>query len=97
MRDPFGVRPLVLGRLDGAMILASETVAFDIIGAEFVRDIEPGEMVIVSGSGGGEHQAIPPHIPALLHLRIHLLRTADSVSGRDRRYEARHRTEPNSP
>ena len=51
VRDPLGVRPLVLGRLDGAMILASETVAFDIIGAEFVRDIEPGELVIVSETG----------------------------------------------
>ena len=51
VRDPLGVRPLVLGRLDGAMILASETVAFDIIGAEFVRDIEPGELVIISEAG----------------------------------------------
>ena len=44
-RDPLGVRPLVLGDLDGAPILASETCALDIIGARFVRDIEPGEMV----------------------------------------------------
>ncbi len=51
VRDPYGVRPLVLGQLDGAMILASETVAFDIIGAQFVRDIEPGELVIVSDAG----------------------------------------------
>ena len=47
VRDPLGVRPLVLGELDGAPILASETCALDIIGASFVRDIEPGEMVIV--------------------------------------------------
>ena len=46
-RDPLGVRPLVLGDLDGAWILASETCALDIIGARFVRDIEPGEMVVV--------------------------------------------------
>ena len=45
-RDPYGVRPLVLGRLDGAHILTSETVALDIIGADLVRDIEPGEMVV---------------------------------------------------
>ena len=51
VRDPHGVRPLVLGQLDGAMILASETVAFDIIGASVVRDIEPGEMVIVTDAG----------------------------------------------
>jgi amidophosphoribosyltransferase len=50
-RDPLGVRPLVLGSLDGAPILASETCALDIIGARFVRDIKPGEMVIVTEEG----------------------------------------------
>ena len=47
VRDPHGVRPLVLGRLEDAYILASETVALDIIGAELVRDIEAGELVLV--------------------------------------------------
>src|SRR6266853_3045529 len=51
VRDPLGVRPLVLGRLGDAWILASETCALDIIGAEFVRDVEPGEIVII-GAGG---------------------------------------------
>ena len=51
MRDPYGVRPLVLGRLGGAHILASETCALDIIGAAFVRDVEPGEIVIVDDGG----------------------------------------------
>src|SRR5215471_17660529 len=51
VRDPLGVRPLVLGRLGQALILASETCALDIIGAEFERDIEPGEIVII-GAGG---------------------------------------------
>jgi amidophosphoribosyltransferase len=50
-RDPLGVRPLVLGHLDGAAILASETCALDIIGAHYVRDIEPGEMVIITADG----------------------------------------------
>jgi amidophosphoribosyltransferase len=50
-RDPLGVRPLVLGDLDGAPVLASETCALDIIGARFVRDVEPGEMVIVTPEG----------------------------------------------
>ncbi|MFO1185018.1 MAG: amidophosphoribosyltransferase [Bauldia sp.] len=50
-RDPLGVRPLVLGDLGGAFVLASETCALDIIGARFVRDVEPGEMVIVSEDG----------------------------------------------
>src|ERR1700745_90062 len=51
LRDPLGVRPLVLGRLGEAWILASETCAFDIIGAEFERDIEPGEIVIIGAAG----------------------------------------------
>ncbi len=51
VRDPHGVRPLALGRLGDAYVLASETCAFDIIGAEFVRDIEPGEIVIITGDG----------------------------------------------
>jgi len=51
VRDPLGVRPLVLGRLDEAYILASETCALDIIGADFVRDVEPGEMVVIGEDG----------------------------------------------
>jgi amidophosphoribosyltransferase len=51
LRDPHGIRPLSLGRLDGSFVLASETCAFDTVGAEFVRDIDPGEMVIIDGSG----------------------------------------------
>jgi len=47
VRDPYGVRPLLLGQLKGAPILCSETCALDIIGAEFVRDIEPGELVVI--------------------------------------------------
>ncbi|MCF1503536.1 MULTISPECIES: amidophosphoribosyltransferase [Afifella] len=47
-RDPLGVRPLVLGDLDGAHVLASETCALDIIGARFVREIEPGEMIVIT-------------------------------------------------
>ena len=48
-RDPLGIRPLVMGTLDGAVIFASETVALDVVGAEFVRAIDPGELVIVRG------------------------------------------------
>ncbi len=51
VRDPLGVRPLVLGRLAGAWIIASETCALDIIGAEFVRDIAAGEIVILGSRG----------------------------------------------
>jgi amidophosphoribosyltransferase len=51
VRDPWGVRPLVLGKLDEAYILASETCALDIIGAEFVRDVAPGEMLVITKDG----------------------------------------------
>ena len=51
VRDPLGVRPLVIGRLDKADIIASETCALDIIGADYVRDVEPGEMVILDQDG----------------------------------------------
>jgi len=50
-RDPLGIRPLVLGELDGKYILASETCALDIIGARFVRDVENGEIVVISDDG----------------------------------------------
>ena len=51
VRDPYGIRPLVLGDLNGAPVLASETCALDIIGAKYVRDVENGEIVVISDSG----------------------------------------------
>jgi amidophosphoribosyltransferase len=51
IRDPRGFRPLALGRIDGAWVAGSETCAFDLIDAEYVRDVEPGEMVRISRSG----------------------------------------------
>jgi amidophosphoribosyltransferase len=50
-RDPLGIRPLVMGKLGEATIFASETVALDVIGATFIRDVEPGELVVVNDSG----------------------------------------------
>lgn len=52
VRDPLGVRPLVLGKLGEGWVLSSETCALDIIGAEFVREIEPGEMVVITQDRG---------------------------------------------
>lgn len=51
IRDPYGFRPLSIGRYDGAYVVASETCAFDLIGAKYVRDVEPGEMVIINENG----------------------------------------------
>jgi amidophosphoribosyltransferase len=51
VRDPLGIRPLVLGKLDDVYCLASETCAFDIMGAEYIRDVEPGELVQITAEG----------------------------------------------
>jgi len=51
VRDPLGIRPLCLGRMEKGWVLASESCALDIVGAEFVRDVEPGEIVILSADG----------------------------------------------
>lgn len=51
LRDPWGFRPLCLGRLDGAYVVASETCALDLIEANYVRDIEPGEIVVINEQG----------------------------------------------
>jgi amidophosphoribosyltransferase len=60
VRDPMGVRPLVLGSLGEGWVLASETCALDIIGARFVREIEPGEMVVINGKGVESHFPFRP-------------------------------------
>jgi amidophosphoribosyltransferase len=59
-RDPDGIRPLSLGRLDGDWVLASESCAFDLLGAELVRDVSPGEIVVVDEGGLRSIQALPP-------------------------------------
>jgi len=51
VRDRDGIRPLVLGKLDDSWVLASETCAFDLIGAKYIRDVEPGEMVVIEEGG----------------------------------------------
>ena len=59
-RDPLGIRPLVIGELDGKYILASETCALDIMGARFVRDVENGEIVVISENGLQSLHPFPP-------------------------------------
>lgn len=60
VRDPLGIRPLVLGDLNGSPVLASETCALDMIGARFVRDIENGEMVVIDETGVASLKPFPP-------------------------------------
>ena len=63
-RDPWGFRPLVLGRLGEATMIASETCALDLIDAEYVRDVEPGEVLIVDADGLRSFKPFPPEPPA---------------------------------
>ena len=60
VRDPHGVRPLVLGKQGDAFVLASETCALDIVGASFVRDLAPGEMVVIDKNGINSRQPFQP-------------------------------------
>ncbi|MHB8880720.1 MAG: amidophosphoribosyltransferase [Thermodesulfovibrionales bacterium] len=57
-RDPYGVRPLCLGQVDGAYVVASETCALDLISAKYIRDIEPGEVLIINDKGLTSHKAL---------------------------------------
>jgi amidophosphoribosyltransferase len=61
VRDPHGFRPLSIGKVDGAYVLASETCAFDLIHAEFIRDVEPGEIVVIDKNGLRSIKAFPQH------------------------------------
>ena len=60
VRDPHGFRPLALGRLDDAYVIASETCAMDLIGATYVRDVEPGEVLVISADGLRSLKPFPP-------------------------------------
>jgi amidophosphoribosyltransferase len=62
-RDPLGIRPLVMGRLGDAYIFASETVALDVVGATYIRSVEPGELIIVSEKGIRSHRPFAPVRP----------------------------------
>jgi amidophosphoribosyltransferase len=90
-RDPLGIRPLVLGDLDGAWILASETCALDIIGARYVRDIAPGEVVVITESG---IESIFPFKPQksrfCIFEYVYFARPDSSIDGRNV-YDARKR------
>lgn len=80
-RDPLGIRPLILGILNGAHILCSETVALDIIGAEFVREIEPGEIVICTREGIESLRPFPPQHPRPCVFEYIYFARPDSIVG----------------
>ena len=91
VRDPLGVRPLVLGRLGEAWIVTSETCALDIIGGEFVRDVEPGEIVTLSPAGLRSEKPFAPAKERLCVFEYIYFARPDSVLEGKSVYEARKR------
>lgn len=80
-RDPYGVRPLSLGRLKRGWVIASETCALDIVGASYVRDIEPGEFVTINASGvHSRHFAEPRHARCIFE-HVYLARPDSYLNG----------------
>jgi amidophosphoribosyltransferase len=88
-RDPLGIRPLVLGRLDGCPILASETCALDIIGAQYVRDVENGEIVVFDEEGAQSLKPFPPMAPRPCIFEYIYFSRPDSIVGGRSVYEVR--------
>jgi len=81
-RDPHGFRPLVLGRLKGGWVVASETAALDIVGAAFVREIAPGELVCINGRGVRSRTFAAPQPSGCLFEYVYLARPDTTISGR---------------
>jgi amidophosphoribosyltransferase len=88
-RDPLGIRPLVLGRLDGCPILASETCALDIIGAQYVRDVENGEVVVFDEEGMHSYKPFPPMAPRPCIFEYIYFSRPDSIVGGRSVYDVR--------
>jgi amidophosphoribosyltransferase len=91
VRDPFGFRPLVLGRLREAYLLASETTALDLVEAEFVREIEPGEVVVIDAAGLRSSKPFDPIRPARCVFEHVYFAKPDSVLFGSSVYETRKR------
>lgn len=79
VRDPYGFRPLCLGELDGAYVLASESCALDVVGAQFIRDVAPGEIVIIGSDGLTSRQMVTPLTPAFCIFEFVYFARPDSV------------------
>jgi amidophosphoribosyltransferase len=91
VRDPMGIRPLVLGRLGEAPVLASETVALDIIGASYERDVEPGEMVVLDKDGLHSFRPFQAHGPKFCIFEYIYFARPDSLMQERSVYEVRKR------
>ncbi|TCO13896.1 amidophosphoribosyltransferase [Kribbella steppae] len=80
-RDPQGIRPLVLGRLERGWVVASETAALDIVGASFIREIEPGEIVAIDAEGLRSTRFAEPDPKGCLFEFVYLARPDTQISG----------------
>ena len=87
-RDPQGVRPLVLGRLKRGWVVASETAALDIVGASFVREVEPGELIAIDENGLRAKNFATPKRAGCVFEYVYLARPDTSINGRNV-YDAR--------
>jgi amidophosphoribosyltransferase len=81
-RDPQGVRPLVLGRLERGWVVASETAALDIVGASVVREVEPGELIAIDEHGLRSERFAPPEPKGCLFEYVYLARPDTTIAGR---------------
>ncbi|MDN5761732.1 MAG: amidophosphoribosyltransferase [Microlunatus sp.] len=81
-RDPQGVRPLVLGRLERGWVVASETAALDIVGASYVREVVPGELICVDGAGLRSRKFAEPDPKGCLFEYVYLARPDTMINGR---------------
>ncbi|MGG7644446.1 amidophosphoribosyltransferase [Rhodovulum sp. YNF3179] len=89
VRDPLGVRPLVLGQVAGGWVLSSETCALDIMGAEFIREIEPGEMVVITEEGVESYHPFEKARPRFCIFEHVYFSRPDSILGGRSVYETR--------
>ena len=87
-RDPQGVRPLVLGRLERGWVVASESAALDIVGASFVREVEPGELIVIDEAGLRSMIFAKPKRAGCVFEYVYLARPDTSINGRNV-YDAR--------
>ena len=81
-RDPQGVRPLVLGRLDRGWVVASETAALDIVGASFVREVEPGEFITIDADGLRAQRFAPAEPKGCVFEYVYLARPDTTIAGK---------------
>ena len=82
-RDPQGIRPLVLGRLEAGWVVASESAALDIVGASVVREIEPGELIVIDSEGLRAHRFAPAAPKGCLFEYVYLARPDTTIAGRN--------------